>query len=80
MRSLSSRILTIALVCASLYAAALGAGAVAQEETSTPAATVAAETATPQAPEATTTALVTAAPQVSVGLPHGIETVALRIA
>jgi hypothetical protein len=47
-RSLPSRIVTIGVVCASLYAAALGAGAVAQEETSTPAPTVAAETATPE--------------------------------
>jgi Transglycosylase SLT domain len=53
---MTSRIVTIGLVCASLYAAALGAGAVAQEEASTPEATVAAETATPQAPESTTTA------------------------
>jgi murein DD-endopeptidase MepM/ murein hydrolase activator NlpD len=52
---MTSRIVTIGVVCASLYAAALGAGAVAQEETSTPAPTVAAETATPQAPETTTT-------------------------
>ena len=57
MPSLPSRILTVGLVCASLYAAALGAGAVAQEE-STPTATptVAAETATPQAPLETSTA------------------------
>jgi murein DD-endopeptidase MepM/ murein hydrolase activator NlpD len=52
---MTSRIVTVGLVCASLYAAALGAGAVAQDETSTPEPTVAAETATPQAPEATTT-------------------------
>jgi hypothetical protein len=52
---MTSRIVTVGLVCASLYAAALGAGAVAQDEESTPAPTVAAETATPQAPEATTT-------------------------
>src|SRR5215218_10418000 len=53
---MTSRIVTVGLVCASLYAAALGAGAVAQEEESTPAPTIAAETATPQAPESTTTA------------------------
>jgi hypothetical protein len=53
---MTSRIVTVGLVCASLYAAALGAGAVAQDEASTPAPTVAAETATPQAPESTTTA------------------------
>jgi murein DD-endopeptidase MepM/ murein hydrolase activator NlpD len=53
---MTSRIVTVGLVCASLYAAALGAGAVAQEEESTPAPAVAAETATPQVPEATTTA------------------------
>jgi murein DD-endopeptidase MepM/ murein hydrolase activator NlpD len=53
---MTSRIVTVGLVCASLYAAALGAGAVAQDEESTPAPTVAAETATPQAPESTTTA------------------------
>ena len=52
---MTSRIVTVGLVCASLYAAALGAGAVAQDEASTPTPTVAAETATPQAPEATTT-------------------------
>src|SRR5688500_7614935 len=53
---MTSRIVTVGLVCASLYAAALGAGAVAQDEEGTPAPTVAAETATPQAPESTTTA------------------------
>src|SRR5215211_7815336 len=53
---MTSRIVTVGLVCASLYAAALGAGAVAQDEESTPAPTVAAETATPEAPQATTTA------------------------
>src|SRR5215216_2074610 len=53
---MTSRIVTVGLVCASLYAAALGAGAVAQDEETTPAPTVAAETATPQAPESTTTA------------------------
>ena len=53
---MTSRIVTVGLVCASLYAAALGAGAVAQDEESTPAPTVAAETATPPAPESTTTA------------------------
>jgi murein DD-endopeptidase MepM/ murein hydrolase activator NlpD len=53
---MTSRIVTVGLVCASLYAAALGAGAVAQDEESTPAPTVAAETATPQAPESTSTA------------------------
>ncbi len=53
---MTSRIVTAGLVCASLYAAALGAGAVAQDEASTPAPTVAAETATPQAPQSTTTA------------------------
>ena len=56
MPSLPSRILTVGLVCASLYAAALGAGAVAQDEATTPEPTVAAETATPQAPAETTTA------------------------
>jgi Transglycosylase SLT domain len=54
--SLPSRILTVGLVCASLYAAALGAGAVAQDEATTPEPTVAAETATPQAPAETSTA------------------------
>jgi hypothetical protein len=54
--SLPSRILTVGLVCASLYAAALGAGAVAQDGESTPEPTVAAETATPQAPAETSTA------------------------
>src|SRR5215218_8315046 len=53
---MTSRIVTVGLVCASLYAAALGAGAGAQDEETTPAPTVAAETATPQAPESTTTA------------------------
>jgi len=53
---MTSRIVTVGLVCASLYAAALGAGAVAQDQESTPAPTVAAETATPPAPESTTTA------------------------
>jgi murein DD-endopeptidase MepM/ murein hydrolase activator NlpD len=53
---MTSRIVTIGLVCASLYAAALGAGAMAQDEESTPAPTVAAETSTPQAPESTGTA------------------------
>src|SRR5829696_5093006 len=53
---MTSRIVTVGLVCASLYAAALGAGAVAQDEEGTPTPTVAAETATPQAPESTTTA------------------------
>jgi murein DD-endopeptidase MepM/ murein hydrolase activator NlpD len=47
---MTSRIVTVGLVCASLYAAVLGAGAVAQDgESTTEAATVAAETATPQA-------------------------------
>ena len=55
--SLPSRIVTIGLVCASLYAAALGAGAFAQDEESTPAPTAAAtETAPPQAPAETSTA------------------------
>jgi hypothetical protein len=46
---MTSRILVIALVCASLYAAVLGAGAVAQDEASTPTPTAAAtETSTPQ--------------------------------
>jgi len=53
---MTSRIVTVGLVCASLYAAALGAGAVAQDEEGTPAPTVAAETATAQAPESTATA------------------------
>ncbi|HKH18787.1 MAG TPA: lytic murein transglycosylase [Solirubrobacteraceae bacterium] len=53
---MTSRIVTVGVVCASLYAAALGAGAVAQDQESAPAPTVAAETATPQAPESTTTA------------------------
>src|SRR5215213_6143778 len=53
---MTSRIVTVGLVCASLYAAALGAGAVAQDEESAPAPTVAAETATPQGPESTTAA------------------------
>jgi hypothetical protein len=48
-RSLPSRILTIALVCASLYAALLGAGAFAQDEETAPAA---AETAAPAQTEA----------------------------
>ena len=47
--SFLSRILTVGLVCASLYAAFLGAGAVAQDEAATPEPTAAAETATPQA-------------------------------
>jgi hypothetical protein len=46
--SFLSRILTVGLVCASLYAAFLGAGAIAQEEATTPEPTVASETATPQ--------------------------------
>ena len=50
---MTSRIVTVGLVCASLYAAVLGAGAVAQDGESTPAPTAAAETATPQS---TTTA------------------------
>ena len=54
MRSLPSRIATIGLVCASLYAAALGAGAFAQDEEPTPAATAAVETSTPEAPPAET--------------------------
>jgi hypothetical protein len=53
---MTGRIVTIGLVCASLYAAALGAGAVAQDATSTPTPTAAAETATPQAPASTSTA------------------------
>ena len=53
---MTSRIVTVGLVCASLYAAALGAGAVAQDEAGAPAPTVAAETATPQAPDSATTA------------------------
>ena len=40
---MTSRIVTVGLVCASLYAAALGAGAVAQDEQSTPVPTAAAE-------------------------------------
>ena len=61
--SLPSRIVTIGLVCASLYAAALGAGAFAQDEEATPAATAAAtETATPQAPAETSTATPTPFP------------------
>ena len=47
--SLLSRILTVGLVCASLYAALLGAGAFAQDEQAAPEATPAAETATPEA-------------------------------
>jgi murein DD-endopeptidase MepM/ murein hydrolase activator NlpD len=54
---MTSRIVTVGLVCASLYAAALGAGAVAQDAESTPVPTVAAEAATPQAPESTATAV-----------------------
>jgi murein DD-endopeptidase MepM/ murein hydrolase activator NlpD len=54
--SLPSRILTVGLVCASLYAIALGAGAIAQDEEGTPAPTVAAETTTPQPPAETSTA------------------------
>src|SRR5215218_9190800 len=53
---MTSRIVTVGLVCASLYAAALGAGAVAQDEEGTPAPTVAAETTTPQPPAETSTA------------------------
>jgi Transglycosylase SLT domain len=53
--SLPSRILTVGLVCTSLYAAALGAGALAQDEEPTPAPTVAAETTTPQPPAESTT-------------------------
>src|SRR5215213_9037325 len=49
-RSLPSRILTIALVCASLYAALLGAGAFAQDEETAPA-----QTAAPAAPPAAQT-------------------------
>ena len=49
MPSLPSRILTVGLVCASLYAALLGAGAFAQDDAATPEATPAAETATPEA-------------------------------
>jgi len=44
---MTSRVVTIGLVCASLYAAALGAGAIAQEEASTPAPTVASQAPTP---------------------------------
>jgi murein DD-endopeptidase MepM/ murein hydrolase activator NlpD len=47
--SFLSRILTVGLVCASLYAAFLGAGAVAQDGEPTPEPTVAPETATPEA-------------------------------
>jgi hypothetical protein len=54
--SLPSRILTVGLVCASLYAAALGAGALAQDDDVTPEPTVAAETTTPQPPAETSTA------------------------
>ena len=57
MRTLSSRILTIALVCASLYAALLGAGAFAQDEESTPApAETAAPAQTAEAPKPDPTA------------------------
>jgi len=44
-----SRIATVGLLCASLYAAALGAGAAAQDATSTPAPAAATQTAAPQA-------------------------------
>ena len=50
-RSLPSRILTIALVCASLYAALLGAGAFAQDDETTP-APAPTETAAPAQTEA----------------------------
>ena len=56
-RSLPSRILTIALVCASLYAALLGAGAFAQDEDTTPApaeTAAPAQTEVPEAPPAAT--------------------------
>src|SRR5215218_3284547 len=50
-----SRLATIGLVCAGLYAATLGAGAFAQDEAGTPEATPAAtETAAPPAPAPTT--------------------------
>ena len=55
--SLPSRIITTGLVCASLYAAALGAGAFAQDEEGAPAATATAaavETATPPPVETAT--------------------------
>ena len=52
----AGRIVTIGLVCASLYAAALGAGAVAQDEQATPVPTASAEPQAPQAPESTSTA------------------------
>src|SRR5215204_3407766 len=51
--SLPSRILTVGLVCASLYAGALGAGAVAQDEEPTPTPT---QTAKPDPTSAPTTA------------------------
>jgi murein DD-endopeptidase MepM/ murein hydrolase activator NlpD len=47
--SFLSRILTVGLVCASLYAAFLGASALGQDEAATPEPTPPAETATPQA-------------------------------
>ena len=53
-RSFLPRILTVGLVCASLYAAFLGAGALAQDE-ATPEPTAAAETATPAATAETST-------------------------
>ena len=53
---MTSRIATVGLVCASLYAAVLGAGAHAQDDASTPAPAVATQTAAPQASQQPTTA------------------------
>ena len=74
MRSLSSRILTIALVCASLYAALLGAGAFAQDEESTPAP---AETAAPAQTEVPAAPPAAATPEESepTPFPSPVETV-----
>ena len=73
-RSLSSRILTIALVCASLYAALLGAGAFAQDEEATPAP---AETAAPAQTEVPAAPPAAATPEQSepTPFPSPVETV-----
>ena len=74
MRSLPSRIITTGLVCASLYAAALGAGAFAQDEAATPAATPAATAPAVETPAATPEAVETATATPSP-FPSPVETV-----
>src|SRR4051794_33483475 len=72
---MTSRVVTIGLVCASLYAAALGAGAVAQDESGNGAAPVASVSATqaPETPDATPTTSVTPVETVVDAAPAATE-------